>query len=41
VAEADQLTLDSAMPHDGFSAASRSTRSRTSPLTGGRPVRFG
>ena len=42
MAEADQLPLDPAVPPQrGFSSARRRTRSRTSPLTGGRPVRFG
>ena len=41
VSEPAQFTVDSAVPHAGFSRASRGTRSRISGLACGRPGRLG
>jgi hypothetical protein len=41
VPEAEEFTLDAAVPHRGFCLASRRTSSRISAGAGGRPVEFG
>jgi len=41
VSEPEEFALEAAVPKDGFSCARRSTSSRSSLLTGGRPGWFG